>query len=144
MLYNFSGGTDGSAPTGSVVLDNAGNLYGTTNYGGAYGQGVVYEVTTAPVTTTTLASSPNPSTHGQAVTFTAVVTSSACAPPDGETISFMKGKTVLGTGTLSGGSASFTISTLPNGTHAITAAYGGDPNFTASASNVVEQVVTKP
>jgi uncharacterized repeat protein (TIGR03803 family) len=126
------------------VLDNAGNLYGTTNYGGAYGQGVVYEVTTAAVTTTTLTSSPNPSTHDQAVTFTAVVTSSAGAPPDGETISFMKGKTVLGTGTLSGGSASFTISTLPNGTHAITAAYGGDPNFTASASNVVEQVVTKP
>jgi len=144
VLYNFSGGTDGSAPTGSVVLDNAGNLYGTTNYGGAYGQGVVYEVTTAAVTTTTLASSPNPSTHGQAVTFTAVVTSSACAPPDGETISFMKGKTVLGTGTLSGGSASFTISTLPNGTHAITAAYGGDQNFAASTSNVVEQVVTKP
>jgi hypothetical protein len=56
----------------------------------------------------------------------------------------MKGKTVLGTGTLSGGSASFTISTLPNGTHAITAAYGGDQNFAASTSNVVEQVVTKP
>jgi hypothetical protein len=65
-------------------------------------------------------------------------------PPDGETISFLKGKTVLGTGTLSGGSASFTISTLPNGTHAITAAYGGDQNFAASTSNVVKQVVTKP
>jgi uncharacterized repeat protein (TIGR03803 family) len=123
VLYSFSGGNDGSEPYASVVLDNAGNLYGTTYQGGAYNQGVV---------------------HDQAVTFTAVVASSAGVPPDGETISFLKGKTVLGTGTLSGGSASFTISTLPNGTHAITAAYGGDQNFAASTSNVVKQVVTKP
>ena len=80
-------------------------------------------------TTTTLSSSPNPSTYGQAVTFTAVVTSSAGAPPDGETVSFMKGTTVLGTGTLSGGSASFTTSTLPVGTNYIKAVYGGDSNF---------------
>jgi uncharacterized repeat protein (TIGR03803 family) len=126
------------------VLDNAGNLYGTTNYGGAYGQGVVYEVTTAAATTTTLTSSPNPSTRGQAVTFTAVVASSAGIPPDGETVSFMKGKTTLGTGLLSGASASFTTSTLGSGTFPITAVYGGDPNFAASTSNVVEQVVTKP
>ncbi|MGD0416243.1 MAG: choice-of-anchor tandem repeat GloVer-containing protein [Terriglobales bacterium] len=144
VLYSFSGGTDGNAPTGSVVLDNAGNLYGTTNYGGAYGQGVVYEVTTAAATTTTLTSSPNPSTRGQAVTFTAVVASSAGIPPDGETVSFMKGKTTLGTGLLSGASASFTTSTLGSGTFPITAVYGGDPNFAASTSNVVEQVVTKP
>jgi len=45
LLYSFSGGTDGNSPTGSLVLDSAGNLYGTTNYGGAYGQGVVYEIT---------------------------------------------------------------------------------------------------
>jgi uncharacterized repeat protein (TIGR03803 family) len=144
VLYSFSGGNDGSEPYASVVLDNAGNLYGTTYQGGAYNQGVVYEVTPGAATTTALTSSPNPSTHDQAVTFTAVVASSAGVPPDGETISFLKGKTVLGTGTLSGGSASFTISTLPNGTHAITAAYGGDQNFAASTSNVVKQVVTKP
>jgi uncharacterized repeat protein (TIGR03803 family) len=45
LLYSFSGGTDGNYPTGSLVLDNAGNLYGTTSSGGAYGQGVVYEIT---------------------------------------------------------------------------------------------------
>jgi len=66
-------------------------------------------------TTTTLSSSPNPSTHGQAVTFTAVVTSGLGPPPDGETVTFMKGTKVLGTGTLSGGSASFTTSALPSG-----------------------------
>ena len=95
------------------------------------------------MTTTTLTSSPNPSTVGQAVTFTAVVTSSAGAPPDGETVSFMNGKTVLGTGSLSGGAASFTTSALKVGTTAVTVAYGGDFYFLGSESNTVKQVVEK-
>ena len=45
VLYTFTGSTDGNSPTGSLLLDSAGNIYGTTNYGGAYNQGVVYEVT---------------------------------------------------------------------------------------------------
>ena len=74
-------------------------------------------------TTTTLTSSLNPSTYGQAVTFTAVVTP---APPDGETVTFMQGTNVMGTGTLSGGSATFTTSTLAAGTDTIKAVYAGD------------------
>jgi hypothetical protein len=63
------------------------------------GCGLVFEVNpSAAVTTTTLSSSPNPSTYGQAVAFTATVTSSIGSPPDGEIVSFMKGTTVLGTG----------------------------------------------
>jgi hypothetical protein len=54
----------------------------------------------------------------------------------------MKGKTVLGTGELSGGSATFMTSTLKVGT-AVTAVYGGDSNFAGSKSNVVKQVVEK-
>jgi hypothetical protein len=78
------------------------------------------------------------------VTFTATVTSSLGAPPpDGETVSFMKGTTVLGTGALSGGSASFKTSTLPAGTDAIKAVYGGDSNLPGSTSKAVSQVVSK-
>jgi hypothetical protein len=55
----------------------------------------------------------------------------------------MKGAKVLGTGTLTGGSASFTTSALPVGTHAITAVYAGDSNFAGSKSNTVSQVVNK-
>jgi len=44
-LYSFTGGADGGNVTSPVVLDNAGNVYGTTTSGGAYNQGVVYEVT---------------------------------------------------------------------------------------------------
>jgi uncharacterized repeat protein (TIGR03803 family) len=34
LLYSFTGGTDGSTPLGGVILDVAGNLYGTTSHGG--------------------------------------------------------------------------------------------------------------
>ena len=45
VLYNFKGGSDGANPYGSVILDTNGNLYGTAAYGGAYGAGVVFEIT---------------------------------------------------------------------------------------------------
>jgi hypothetical protein len=81
-----------------------------------------------------LTSSPNPSAYGEPVTLTAVVTSSADALPDGETVSFMRGTTLLGTGTLRGGSASFTTSELEPGANSVKAVYGGDCNFARSTS----------
>jgi hypothetical protein len=56
---------------------------------------------------------------------------------------YTKGKTILGTGTLSGGSVSFTTSTLKNGTTTVTAVYGGDVHLGGSTSNTVKQVVEK-
>jgi uncharacterized repeat protein (TIGR03803 family) len=44
-LYSFTGGTDGDNPLSNLILDKAGNLYGTTFVGGAYGYGVVFELT---------------------------------------------------------------------------------------------------
>ncbi len=44
VLWNFTGGNDGSYPLSGVIFDNAGNLYGTAAFGGADGQGVVYEL----------------------------------------------------------------------------------------------------
>jgi len=37
ILYNFKGGSDGQYPTGDLVFDSKGNLYGATIYGGGYG-----------------------------------------------------------------------------------------------------------
>jgi uncharacterized repeat protein (TIGR03803 family) len=44
ILYSFSGGSDGGAPTG-VIVGNDGNLYGTARLGGANGSGVVFQLT---------------------------------------------------------------------------------------------------
>ena len=44
-LHNFAGGSDGGDPHGGVILAANGNVYGTTNVGGAYGYGVIYEIT---------------------------------------------------------------------------------------------------
>jgi uncharacterized repeat protein (TIGR03803 family) len=48
-LHDFCVGgypcSDGSAPVSSLVFDANGNLYGTTSSGGAYGHGVVFEIT---------------------------------------------------------------------------------------------------
>jgi uncharacterized repeat protein (TIGR03803 family) len=46
VLYSFTGGADGSGPSAGVIRDSAGNLYGTTGYGGT-GAGVVYKLDTA-------------------------------------------------------------------------------------------------
>ncbi len=43
--YNQDSGGDGCHPRSSVVLDAAGNIYGTTEGGGWYGWGTVYEIT---------------------------------------------------------------------------------------------------
>jgi uncharacterized repeat protein (TIGR03803 family) len=45
VLHSFDNfGFGGYFPLGSVVMDGAGNLYGTTAYGGAHGAGTVFEL----------------------------------------------------------------------------------------------------
>ncbi len=44
-LYNFTGGTDAANPPAGVTLDAAGNLYGTSSFGGANGVGAIYKLT---------------------------------------------------------------------------------------------------
>jgi uncharacterized repeat protein (TIGR03803 family) len=44
VLWSFSGGADGSDPMASLIIDKKGNLYGTTVFGGANGDGTVFEV----------------------------------------------------------------------------------------------------
>ena len=92
-------------------------------------------------TTTTLVSSLNPSLVGQAVTFTATVSSTAGTPRNGELVTFKNGSSVLGTGALSAGTAALTTSSLPAGTDTITATYPGDANFSGSTSPGLRQVV---
>jgi len=91
-------------------------------------------------TTTSLVSSPNPSTYGQQVTFTASV--NPASGPTG-TVTFYEGATALATVTLSGGQAILMTSSLAAGSHSITAVYSGDSNFTGSSSAVDSQIVNQ-
>ena len=91
-------------------------------------------------TTISLSSSLNPSNSGQTVKFVAVV-SSGSGTPAGSLI-FLDGTTTLGTATLNGsGQAVFSTSSLSEGTHAITATYEGDSDYSASVSPVLQQLV---
>jgi uncharacterized repeat protein (TIGR03803 family) len=49
VLHSFGNGNDGQVPSGPLVLDDIGNLYGTTNGGpGDYGNGTVFELSPQP------------------------------------------------------------------------------------------------
>jgi uncharacterized repeat protein (TIGR03803 family) len=44
VLYSFTGGADGAEPYAGLLRDSAGNLYGTTVFGGASNWGVVFKL----------------------------------------------------------------------------------------------------
>jgi Big-like domain-containing protein len=93
-------------------------------------------------TTTTLSSGDNPSTYGQAVTFTATVTTGSGTPTG--TVTFEEnGSVKLGTTALSGGTAILSTkkTQLVAGTDSITATYNPDPVHLGSTSSGYSQTV---
>ena len=44
VLYAFPGGAAGTDPSGTVAVDNAGHVYGTTFLGGKYDRDVAFEI----------------------------------------------------------------------------------------------------
>ncbi len=93
--------------------------------------------TAAGPSTTSISSSPNPSSFYQNVTFTAMVSPSTATG----TITFYDGSTVLGTSALNAGTASFSTAALSAGARSITAAYGGDGFDAPSTSPILTQTV---
>jgi hypothetical protein len=101
--------------------------------------GVLISISLTP-TTTSLTSSQNPSYFGQAVTFTAIVTSQGSGTPTG-TITFTYGRTTLCNAvTLSGGTATCASAALPIGSDSVSATYSGDSNFNGSAASFNQAV----
>jgi len=98
------------------------------------------ETVNASSTATTVASSANPSSFDQTVTFTAAIQSSAGTTATGS-VSFFDGSTSLGSATLSSNSAQLTVFALAVGTHSVTAAYAGNANLSGSTSAAISQVV---
>jgi hypothetical protein len=94
------------------------------------------------VTTTSIASSANPATLEQPITFTASVAASGGTPTG--MVVFKDGSDTFGTVPLQAdGSAKLAISTLAVANHVITAAYSGDAEFAGSLSAPLTQVVDK-
>jgi len=74
----------------------------------------------------------------QPVTFTATVTPRPL--PDGQIVMFYDGTTLIGSGSLAGGIATFTTSSLSAKTHSIEAAYKGDAFEQPSSASVMQVV----
>jgi hypothetical protein len=147
---------DGATVLGAATLNHgAASLTTSTLAAGSHALTAAYsgDATDAPATsavltlsvvktatTAALTSSQNPSVSGRAVTFTGQVSPSAATG----SIQFKDGSSLLGTVTVSGGSAALAISTLSVGAHSITAIYSGDANYTGSTSTALSQTVTAP
>jgi len=117
-------------PLTAVYAGDAANLGSTST--------VVNQVVLQTTSSAKLTSSPNPSTQGQAVTFTAKISSPTVVPTG--PVTFTAGKTVLGTAQLSSGKAKFTISTLAVGSTKVTATYYGNSNISKSSASVTQAV----
>jgi hypothetical protein len=117
-------------PLTAVYVGDAANLGSTS--------AVLNQVVLQTTSSATLTSSPNPSTQGQAVTFTATISSPTVVPTG--PVTFTAGKTVLGTAQRSGGKAKFTISTLAVGSIKVTATYYGNSNIAKSSASVMQTV----
>jgi hypothetical protein len=145
---------NGSYAWGTSTINSGTTTNGgfTANVPGTYTIGVTYQgdadhnpasasttltITKAPLAVT-LTTPSNPASYGTSVTFTAQV----AAPATG-TITFLDGATSIGSGTVSGGIATFTTTSLAAGTHNITASYSGDANYSAAVSALLPEAITK-
>jgi Bacterial Ig-like domain (group 3) len=93
-------------------------------------------------TTTTVASSADPSVFQQLVTFKVTVSPQYGCTPTG-TVTLSVDGSQVGSNTLTNGMATFSLSNLSVslGGHSITASYGGDSSFNSSSSGVLLQIV---
>jgi hypothetical protein len=121
---------------GSVVV--AANQAGNATYAAAAQVTQSIVVNPAPAAIA-VANSASTVLAQNAVTLTATVSSPAGVPTG--TVSFLDGTTPLGPGTLSGGVATLTTSSLAVGMHSISAVYSGGTNFAASTSATLTQCV---
>lgn len=143
---------DGATSLGTVPL-SGGNAMLTTSalalgshsvtamYSGDAGYGpatspAVTQVVQPAGTATTLASSVNPSSAGDAVTFTATV-------PNGATgaVTFYDHVSAIGFAVVQQGTAVLTVSDLGAGQHSVTAVYSGDSSFQPGTSTTHVQLV---
>jgi len=135
-VCSVSGTTVTLIAVGTCTIQATQPATGSTSYDPATPVNQSFLVVAAN-TNTVVSSSLNPSTFGQAVSFTASVAEvlPASGIPTG-TVQFVIDGTGAGTVPLSGTSATLTISTLAAGTHSVVANYSGDGNNNVSTGTL--------
>jgi uncharacterized delta-60 repeat protein len=98
---------------------------------------------TPATTTTTVTASPNPTTAGQPVAFTATVTNASSTTAPTGTVTLMNGSTTLGSGTLDANGQTTITATLTPGSYSITAVYAGNSSSQTSTSPALLLTVNK-
>ena len=120
----------------TVIYGGNGNFLGSTS-------SILNQVVSQSTTTSSVVSSGTPTVWGEPVTFTATVapSGSGSGTPSG-TVTFDDGGSTVCTSTLNGsGQATCLTAALSVGSHTIRATYGGDTNFSGSASSSITQNV---
>lgn len=103
----------------------------------------VFQIVTQSQTSTALTSSNNDATFSNAINLVATVTSVSAGTPTGS-VTFLEGTTALGNVNLDAhGTATLPQSTLPVGSHSITATYNGDTDNAGSTSPSLAQTIEK-
>ncbi len=145
--------TGGALPGGTILTASTGLVFGAPTASGTFSYTITASDSSVPpltaaqtitgniiviVSTSTLASSLNPSLLGQPVTFSATITPTVATG----TVTFRDGATVLCNAVpVAGGVANCTLPFTTAGGHPITAAYSGSPAFAPSTSAVLVQTV---
>jgi len=131
----------------TLIITGAGSVMvtasqpGNGNYNAATAVSQTIKVAKATAAASLTASSTSVAS-GTSVTFTATLTGAGSAPTG--TVTFLDGKTSLGTGTLNAaGVATLSTAKLAAGAHPVTASYGGDTNYNTATSSSVTVTVTK-
>ena len=154
IQFYVDGATFGSPITltdGTAVTSTAALTVGSHPITAMYSDDTNYNISTSATythtvnkasTTIIVTSLPNPSSFGQAVTFTATVASAGGTPAG--TVQFYVDGVALGAAqNLSSSSATTVTSTLSVSTHIITATYIGNANYNLSTSSLLNQQVGK-
>lgn len=152
VVFSSGGASIGTAPLQAQGLNFVASLPRNTQTGSItatyLGDGNFGSSTSPPVTVTaprdqaTMASNHNPSTFGQAITFTVYVTNNSGPGSPTGSVQLLADGSSLGTALLAGGAASFSTAALAIGTHNMVANYGGDATYPAASASLL-QVVSK-
>jgi RHS repeat-associated protein len=126
--------TAGTAYTGPISVSQTETIEAIAFETGMTASTVASATYTIPILAVT--SSSNPSTYGGTVTFTATISSG----PTG-TVIFYNGGIAIGTGTISGTTATFTTTSLGAGAHTITASWPGNASYGSVLSASITQTV---